>query len=143
MQNSHSETASRCGARPVLITGGVVLDVSDASMRRADILIENGAIARIAGHGEINSISEQTLNASGWLILPGFTTAHTHSPENLAGGFCDGLQLPDWLKAVWRHLDRLPPEAIRLAVYWGAAEMLKRGVTAVVDHFRQTPMSVE
>ncbi len=72
----------------------------------------------------------------------GITNAHTHSPENMAAGFCDGLQLDDWLKAIWAQLDHMTPDAVRLAVFAGAALMLKRGVTAVVDHFRQTPASL-
>lgn len=61
----------------------------------------------------------------------------------MAAGFCDGLQLDDWLKAIWAQLDHLTPDAVQLAVFAGAAQMLKRGVTAVVDHFRQTPASLQ
>ena len=45
-----------------------------------------------------------------------------------------------------RHLpaiDQLPAEFIRVAVLLIAAEMLKTGVTSVVDHFRQTPARLD
>jgi guanine deaminase len=42
---------------------------------------------------------------------------------------------------VWPRLDALPLDVVRLAIEIGAAEMIRHGVTAVVDHFRQTPMS--
>jgi 5-methylthioadenosine/S-adenosylhomocysteine deaminase len=130
----------------VLLAGGYILDFANTtvnSIQAADVLVENGMISRIAPHGTINSPAARRLDAGRCLILPGLTNAHTHSPENLAAGFCDGLQLEGWLDAVWGRLDHLSPEEIRLAVCSGAAQMLKCGVTAVVDHFRQTPMSLE
>lgn len=130
----------------VLLAGGRVLDLTSpgtSPVQDADVLVENGAISRIAPHGAIGFPSAQRLDARGCLILPGLTNGHTHSPENLAAGFCDGLQLETWLKAVWARLDHLTGDEIRLAVCFGAAQMLRRGVTAVVDHFRQTPMSIE
>ncbi len=131
--------------RRVLIEGGYILDLTGPVSRLsgADVLVENDSIARIAPHQAITSPTARPLDARGCLILPGLTNAHTHSPENLAAGFCDALQLDSWLNAVWARLDHLSPEEIQLAVTVGAAQMLKQGVTAVVDHFRQTPLSLE
>lgn len=131
------------GTPPIILAGGHILDLDSSALQASDILIENGAVSRIAPYGTIASPAARRFDASGCLILPGITNAHTHSPENLAAGFCDGLQLDDWLKAVWAQLDHMTPDAIRIAVFAGVAEMLKRGVTAVVDHFRQTPASIE
>jgi 5-methylthioadenosine/S-adenosylhomocysteine deaminase len=129
----------------ILLEGGYILDLAKtpaAPMRAADVLVQDGVISRIAPHGTTRFPAARRLECSGCLILPGLTNAHTHSPENLAAGFCDGLQLEKWLNAVWGRLDHLSAEEIRLAVCSGAAQMLKCGVTAVVDHFRQTPMSL-
>jgi len=130
------------GTLPIILAGGHILDLESSALQGSDVLIENGAVARIAPHGKIATPVARQLDASGCLILPGITNAHTHSPENMAAGFCDGLQLDDWLKAIWAQLDHMTPDAVRLAVFAGAAQMLKRGVTAVVDHFRQTPASL-
>ena len=127
---------------PVVLYGGGILDLERSGLQRADILIENGVVGRIVPPGATFSRDARRLDARGCLILPGMTNAHTHSPENMAAGFCDGLRLDDWLRVIWKELDQLGPDAIRLAVLTGAAQMLKRGVTAVVDHFRQTPASV-
>jgi 5-methylthioadenosine/S-adenosylhomocysteine deaminase len=129
----------------VLIEGGYVLELTDPArqLHAADVLVESGTITRIASQGTIKSPTARRLDASGCLVLPGLTNAHTHSPENFAAGFCDALRLENWLNAVWARLDHLSSEEIRLAVTLGATQMLKQGVTAVVDHFRQTPMSVD
>jgi cytosine/adenosine deaminase-related metal-dependent hydrolase len=132
--------------RAVLIEGGYILDLAAeaaVSARAADILVENGTVVKVAPSGTIEPAGAQRLDASGCLVLPGLTNAHTHSPENLAAGFCDGLQVDAWRDAVWARLDHLSDEEIRLAVSIGAAQSIRCGVTAIVDHFRQTPMSIE
>jgi 5-methylthioadenosine/S-adenosylhomocysteine deaminase len=130
---------------PVLIAGGYILELTDpgSQLQAADVLVENGTITRIASQGTIKSPMARQLDGRGCLILPGLTNAHTHSPENFAAGFCDALRLENWLNAVWARLDHLSREEIRLAVTFGAAQMLRQGVTAIVDHFRQTPMSLD
>ncbi len=138
-----SDASSGRDKLPILLTNGYVLGATADALEAADVLIEHGVIKRVAAPGSITSPAARQLDASGCLILPGLTNAHTHSPENLASGFCDGMQLDAWLQAVWTTLDQLPPDAIHAAVLLGAAQMLKRGVTAVVDHFRQTPMTFE
>ena len=53
------------------------------------------------------------------------------------------MPLEAWLDAIFPAIDRLPAEFIRVAVLLIAAEMLKTGVTSVVDHFRQTPARLD
>ena len=130
----------------LLLTGGQLLQLDRRGMitaRHADLLIENGVVRRVAPRLADDFPGVRRLDASGCLVMAGLTNAHTHSPENLAAGFCDGMRLEGWLDAVWGRLDHLSGEEIRLAVLSGVAQMLKQGVTAVVDHFRQTPMSIE
>lgn len=132
-------------AQSILIEGGYTVDLANSygQVQAADVLVENEKIVRLAPHGHIICPTAHRLDATGCLILLGLTNSHTHSPENLAAGFCDGLQLDNWLTAVWGRLDHLSSQEIELVVLFGAAQMLKCGVTAVVDHFRQTPMSLE
>jgi cytosine/adenosine deaminase-related metal-dependent hydrolase len=133
-------------SRSLLIAGGHIAEkqaAATARIRRADLLIEEGIITEVADDLAPRQRDAVRLDAAGCLIVPGLTNAHTHSPENLAAGFCDGLHLEDWLGAVWGRLDHLTDEEIRLAVLSGAVQMLNQGVTAVVDHFRQTPLSVK
>src|SRR5262249_26602499 len=75
--------------------------------------------------------------------MPGLVNAHTHSPENLARGRAERARLSEWMGAVWPALDTLPARLVRLAIEVGAAEMIRHGVTSVVDHFRQTPMTAQ
>ena len=128
------------GAKPLLLHGGVVVEPGSVP-READLLVVGGRIDRLANAGDHPEPTR--LDCRGCLVMPGLTNAHTHSPENLAAGFCDGLRLESWLDAVWGRLDHLAPDEVTRAVVLGAGEMLRSGVTAVVDHFRQTPMRLE
>jgi 5-methylthioadenosine/S-adenosylhomocysteine deaminase len=141
MENAPFDVAGRhCS---VLLAGGSIFNETGGTTEKADILVENGVITSVGTPGSITSPNAERLDANGCLVLPGLTNAHTHSPENLAAGFCDSLQVDGWRQSVWARLDTLPREAVHLGARIGAAQMLKRGVTAVVDHFRQTPMSLE
>src|SRR5262249_13767266 len=65
------------------------------------------------------------------------------SPENLARGRCERVRLSEWRDAIWPSLDALGADDLKLAIAIGAAEMIRGGVTGVVDHFRQTPMRAD
>ncbi|MGQ9369278.1 amidohydrolase family protein [Azospirillum sp. ST 5-10] len=127
------------------ITGvaALTLEADGGVLSDADILIEADRIVAV-GPGLADAWPAATrIDGRGRLALPGLVNAHTHSPETLARGTGEGLPQAGWLATVWRRLDRLSPECIRLAVLLGAVEMLRGGVTAVLDHFRQTPMRPE
>jgi 5-methylthioadenosine/S-adenosylhomocysteine deaminase len=112
-------------------------------LERADILITDGRV-RLASPASVpRHAASELIAASGGLVMPGLVNAHTHSPENLARGRAERARLPEWMGAVWPALDSLSPDIVRLAIEVGAAEMIRHGVTSVVDHFRQTPMSAQ
>jgi len=71
--------------------------------------------------------------------MPGLVNAHYHSYSTLLKGTQNGLPLEPWALYTVAYGKALGEEAIRLAVLLGAAEMLRNGVTACVDHFPHTP----
>ena len=64
-----------------LIQNGTMVSILDGSETRADILVENGIISRIAPNIEPNSA--ETIDAEGMYITTGWLEAHCHflSPE--------------------------------------------------------------
>jgi guanine deaminase len=128
----------------IVIADARVLHVHGANARieRADILIKDGRIVALALPGSVaREGTNELIAAAGGLVMPGLVNAHTHSPENLARGRAERARLREWMEAVWPALDTLPAEDVRLAIEIGAAEMIRHGVTSILDHFRQTPMS--
>ena len=59
----------------VLICGGTVLDGSGAPGRGADVGVRDGRIVEV---GRITEAAQQTIDAAGALVTPGFLDIHTH-----------------------------------------------------------------
>ena len=127
-----------------IIEGCQVLEdpgCSSSGAKRADILVEHGVITEI-GYPlkRANGIS-RVFNASGLLAIPGLINAHFHSPGNLLKGSLPGLPLEIFM------LHEVPPLALeepdpaitRVCTLLGAAEMLKNGVTSVMDDAYHSP----
>lgn len=116
------------------------LDVPGGRIRACDILVKGGKIQKLAP-ANTTATALNILEADGGLVMAGLVNAHTHSPENLQRGRSERAQLDTWLKEIWSRIDDLPSPLLTLAIEAGAAEMIGHGITCVVDHFRQTPMS--
>ena len=123
----------------MLITGGRPLSPKAGSWDRADIVIEDGAIAELAAPGSIRSESARIIDAQDMLILPGLVSAHSHGQMNLSKGSNDRWSLE-------LLLNRLPSLSAHrtvdyhyLAAQIGAAEMVSKGCTTVYDLFSEFP----
>lgn len=112
-------------------------------LENCDVVVSDGRILAMGKNAVARRAVDKRIDATNLVITPGFVNAHTHSPENLARGLADGQGLNDWLRTVWKSLDRLDPAGIRLAAQLGCIEMIRSGTVAVVDHFRQYPPRIE
>ena len=77
-----SEELQGEGGPTVRIVGGTVVDPVAKREFRGDVLIENGAIARVAPAGEIAPIvGVTTIDATGLIVMPGAVDMHVHLRE--------------------------------------------------------------
>jgi 5-methylthioadenosine/S-adenosylhomocysteine deaminase len=130
----------RAPARTAFVNATVLpFDDKWRVLEGCDVVVANGHILAMGTNAVAQRTVERRIDATHLVITPGFVNAHTHSPENLARGLADGLELHEWLGTVWRSLDRLDADGIRLAAQLGCIEMIRSGTVAVVDHFRQYP----
>ncbi|MCD8301025.1 MAG: dihydroorotase [Clostridiales bacterium] len=60
----------------LLIKNGIVVNPGDKSIKKADILVEDGIIAAIAP--EIDEKTDEILDAMGLYVMPGFIDMHVH-----------------------------------------------------------------
>ncbi len=117
----------------LLITGGAVLTmVGDQVLDGADVLIEDGRIARIGTGGRVPDA--EVIDARGCAVMPGLINAHTHLFQTLFRGFVDGAPLTEWLRQIYRIGRVLTPDDCRTAARLGALESLRGGVTTVMEH---------
>jgi cytosine/adenosine deaminase-related metal-dependent hydrolase len=121
------------------IRGAEVLrGASYAGPERADIWLEGGGIVALTAPDAAPHFDAEveTIDGRGALAIPGLINSHTHSQSALLQGAVPGEPLDLF---VIRAMARRAPRSTRTA-YVGASlhamAMLKRGITAHVDHLR-------
>jgi guanine deaminase len=126
----------------LLVTNGMVYDHDGDTDRPAvaDILVRDGRIADVAPGLEMREKADETLDASGMLVLPGFVNAHYHSHDVLMKGAWETLPLEIWLmKALPPSYPKRSREEIKVRALLGAWECLRGGITTVQDMVTLAP----
>ncbi len=127
--------------RDLLIrNGNLLLSAGHENLLQADILIRDGLIADIAPQ---IAADVETLDAHGDIVIPGLINAHVHSPGNFMRGTLEGLPLEVFMlyEVPPLALGREDPARVRLRTMIGAAEMLKLGITSVMDDAFFVPLT--
>jgi cytosine/adenosine deaminase-related metal-dependent hydrolase len=100
---------------------------------RADLLIEDGRIARI-GKGLRAPRGAEAIECAGKAVLPGLVQAHVHLCQALFRNQADGLELLDWLnQRLWPYEAAHDARSLRFSARLGIAELLLSGTTSVLD----------
>jgi cytosine/adenosine deaminase-related metal-dependent hydrolase len=115
----------------------LTMDGADSEHACATVTIEGDRIAAVEPGRSVpgaSSADVREIDGAGHLLMPGLVNAHCHSSANHLKGAFDSLPLEIFM------LYESPPEGVAMdprAVYvrtlLGAAEMLRSGVTAVLD----------
>lgn len=122
--------------------GKVRVDDGKVRVERLDLRIEGGRIAAM-GPDLRPEHGDEVVDARGMLAMPGLINAHFHSPANLMRGTLDGLPLEVFM------LYEVPPLAAEvdqgrlayLRTLVGALEMVKLGITSVMDDAFHVPVA--
>ena len=69
------------GQDALLIAGGRVIDPSTGIDRDLDLLLSDGHIAELATPGVLQAAKQQTIDAKGCIVAPGFIDLHVHLRE--------------------------------------------------------------
>ena len=79
---------------------------------------------------------EEVVPLPGRLLLPGGVNAHNHSFQSLLRGFGDDLDFMGWRdRVLYPFSRRLDARGIEIGAAFAFAEMLRHGITTVVDFF--------
>jgi cytosine/adenosine deaminase-related metal-dependent hydrolase len=117
----------------------LIRDVRLALPGRVDLplgsmLIEGERISGVFVGAGGPSAADQVTDGSGAALLPGLVNAHHHSYSNVLRGTRNDRRLESWALYTVAYGYSLGAEAMRLAILLGAAEAMRHGVTALVDH---------
>jgi 5-methylthioadenosine/S-adenosylhomocysteine deaminase len=116
----------------ILIKGGTVVTMDErGGVSEADLLVRGGRIESVGAHDE--SAADETIDARGCVVLPGFVQTHVHLCQTLFRGAADDLELIDWLKKrVWPLEAAHDGRSIRASARLAVAELLKGGTTCAL-----------
>ena len=68
-----------------MIRGGIVVDGTGLTRRRADLAVQNGRIKAV-GHVPNTKDATNTIDAEGMIVAPGIIDLHTHYDPQLTFG---------------------------------------------------------
>jgi len=120
----------------------VTLNVSKPVLAAQRILIHDGTIARLGRKIHAGGLPiTRRIDCSQMIVMPGLVNAHSHLTEILQRSFRDNARMEIWrgYRAMTEDLAHLKADEIGVAAELACSEMLKNGVTAVVDHFSTRP----
>jgi len=125
----------------LLIRGGTVLTMDPAigDLPRADVLIDGDTITAV--RPDISADAE-TIDADGFIVIPGFVDTHRHTWEAAIRGSAPDATLDDYFVEILDTFAPLyRPEDVYAANLAGALECLNAGITTLVDwsHINNTP----
>src|SRR5882757_599867 len=63
------------------IRAGYVIDPAQKLEGKYDVLLKDGRVAEVAAHGKLRGKADQSFNARGLIVAPGFIDAHVHLRE--------------------------------------------------------------
>jgi 5-methylthioadenosine/S-adenosylhomocysteine deaminase len=102
------------------------------------VLIQDRVISAIGRQLRLRRADiQERLDCAGKLVIPGLINAHSHLLEILQRSFRDNVRKEVWIskRQMTEQGADLTDSEIGAAAALACAEMLKSGVTAVVDHF--------
>jgi 5-methylthioadenosine/S-adenosylhomocysteine deaminase len=125
----------------LIVSGGLVVTMDGARtiLHDGGVAIRRDAIVAVGPRAEVEALykGEQTIDARGRLVLPGFINGHTHVPMTLFRGLHDDVTLNDWLyKYIFpAEAKNVNEEFVRWGTRLAAAEQIRSGVSTFADMY--------
>ena len=100
----------------------------------ASLYCEDGCVRAIGP--ACPETADEVMDGAGYLCYPGLVNTHHHLYQFFSRNLprTQGLQLFDWLKALYGIWAGLDEELVRLSTLCAAGELLRHGCTTVFDH---------
>ncbi len=121
--------------RATVLTMNGNLDV----FRDGAVAIHNDSIVAVGPTDRLLAThsTDEVIDCSGQIIMPGLINAHTHMPMTLLRGMADDLRLDVWLMGYMMPTERefVTPEFCRLGTQLSCAEMIRGGTTTFADMY--------
>jgi 5-methylthioadenosine/S-adenosylhomocysteine deaminase len=125
----------------LLLINGLVLPDAAHDARAADLLIEDGCIREIGPPGQFAAMEgARIVDATDRLVIPGLVNGHTHAHGGLGRGAVPDVALEGFLAASPSINGQRGLDDLALSATLTAAELLKKGCTALFDMTTEFPL---
>jgi 5-methylthioadenosine/S-adenosylhomocysteine deaminase len=125
----------------LILTGGIVVTMDSAGrvLSPGAVAIDRRNIAAVDTPDAIASrySSQNVIDTTGQVVMPGLINTHTHAPMVLYRGLADDLALMDWLqKYIFpAEAKTVTPDFVRAGTRLAALEMIESGTTTYADMY--------
>ena len=129
----------------ILIKGVLAITMNEQNgiIEHADVAIKGDRIVYVGQSRDWDEGSfEKVIHAERMILIPGLINSHTHSTQNFLRGMFQGLPLEIWRQYYRAALRTYNREALRISSMLGCIEMIRNGITTVLDHF-DSPLKIE
>jgi len=114
----------------ILIKNAYIVSIK-APISKADVLIEDGIITSI---GDIDKKADETIDATGKVLMPGFINSHSHIGMSLFRSYKDEVNFNDYFEKIVQPIEeKMTSEDIYYASLLSMIEMIKSGTTCFND----------
>ena len=121
----------------------VVATLDDAAREIANgaVLCRDGVIEQVDRSDRLPATADETIDATGCVIVPGLINTHHHLFQTLTRAVpaAQEASLFGWLRALYPIWSRLEPEDIHISALAGLAELAMSGCTTSSDHLYLFP----
>lgn len=113
-----------------ILNGTLLTSGPDHRTVKADLYVTGNRITHI---GDIPAEADETIDATGCVVMPGFVQSHIHLCQTLFRGAADDLELLDWLKKrIWKLEAAHDRNSLRTSAQLAVAEMMRGGTTCAL-----------
>lgn len=119
----------------------VTMDDRRREIPGGGLFIRDGFIEQVGATADLPESADETLDMSGYIVLPGLINTHHHFYQTLTRAVpaAQNANLFNWLKTLYPIWARLRPEDIRISTQTALAELALSGCTTASDHLYLFP----
>jgi len=123
----------------LVIAGGTIVTMDERLrvIEGGSLVVDGGNIVGVLGPDESPGPADDTIDASGHLVIPGLVNAHGHAAMTLLRGIADDLALLEWLENYIfpAESNNVSPEFVYIGTKLGCVEMARTGTTTYADMY--------
>ena len=118
-----------------LIKNALIIPMTDRSSFAGYARVRDGVITKVAaGVPPGSDETEEVIDGTGCVLMPGLVNAHTHLYQVLLRAVWEDLELMPWLKRIYGCARVLRPEHFYAGSLLGCVEAIRSGVTTLCEH---------